>query len=196
MSPPTQAGAHRDAVHHPGGNPGANPKSISHICHPIMVACVWGLTKETINLPLGCLPPGLHMGGCKAVKILGFRGAVREGQGGPLLQVHEHFDERVLVTWVLPFGSGRQGGKGPAETQANEHGRVQLRRPSWTSGRKACPKRRERAEDGAIVNPYKHRHTLTIRASRAWKKRCGAVQSRFWESAGQPRPRGRQQACS
>ena len=39
----------------PGGNPGANLKSISHRCHPIMVAFVWKLTQETINFPLGCL---------------------------------------------------------------------------------------------------------------------------------------------
>ena len=38
----------------PGGNPGANVKSISHICHPILVAFVWVMTKETTNLPLGC----------------------------------------------------------------------------------------------------------------------------------------------
>jgi len=43
---------------HPGGNPGANLKSISHRCHPILVAFVWGLTKETIHLPLGCLQGG------------------------------------------------------------------------------------------------------------------------------------------
>ena len=30
---------------HPGGNPGANLKSISHRCHPILVAFVWELTK-------------------------------------------------------------------------------------------------------------------------------------------------------
>jgi len=44
---------------HPGGNPGANLKSISHRCHPMMVACVWELTEETIDLPLGCLQGGL-----------------------------------------------------------------------------------------------------------------------------------------
>jgi len=43
---------------HPGGNPGANLKSISHRCHPILVAFVWELTKETIHLPLGCLQGG------------------------------------------------------------------------------------------------------------------------------------------
>jgi hypothetical protein len=44
----------------PGGNPGANLKSISHRCHPILVACVWELTRETITLPitLGCLQGG------------------------------------------------------------------------------------------------------------------------------------------
>ena len=30
-------------VYHPGGNPGANLKSISHRCHPILVAFVWEL---------------------------------------------------------------------------------------------------------------------------------------------------------
>jgi len=38
---------------HPGGNPGANVKSISHRCHPILMAVVWELTEETIDLPLG-----------------------------------------------------------------------------------------------------------------------------------------------
>ena len=45
---------------HPGGKPGANLKSISHRCHPILVAFVWELTKETINMPLGCLQGGLN----------------------------------------------------------------------------------------------------------------------------------------
>ena len=44
---------------HPGGNPGANLKSISHRCHPILVAFVWELTEETINLPVGCLLGGV-----------------------------------------------------------------------------------------------------------------------------------------
>ena len=43
---------------HPGGNPGANLKSISHRCHLFEVACVWELTKEAIDLPLGCLHGG------------------------------------------------------------------------------------------------------------------------------------------
>ena len=45
-------------VFHPGGNPGANLKSISHRCYLFEVAFVWGLTKETIDLPLGCLQGG------------------------------------------------------------------------------------------------------------------------------------------
>ena len=44
---------------HPGGNPGANLRSISHRCHPILVAFVWELTKGTIHLPLGCLQGGV-----------------------------------------------------------------------------------------------------------------------------------------
>ena len=36
----------------------ANIRSISHRCHPILVAFVWQLTKETIDLPLGCLQGG------------------------------------------------------------------------------------------------------------------------------------------
>jgi len=37
----------------------ANLKSISHRCHPILVAFVLELTKETIDLPLGCLQGGV-----------------------------------------------------------------------------------------------------------------------------------------
>ena len=33
----------------PGGNPGANLKSISHKCYLVEVVFVWGLTKETID---------------------------------------------------------------------------------------------------------------------------------------------------
>ena len=36
----------------------ANLKSISHICHPILMAFVWELTKETIDVHLGCLQSG------------------------------------------------------------------------------------------------------------------------------------------
>ena len=43
------------SVHNPGGNSGANLKSISHKCHLREVAFEWELTKETIYLPLGCL---------------------------------------------------------------------------------------------------------------------------------------------
>jgi len=46
-------------ITHPGGNPGANLKSISHRCYLLEVAFVWELTKETIVLPLGCLQGGL-----------------------------------------------------------------------------------------------------------------------------------------
>ena len=43
---------------HPGGNSGANVKSISQTCYRFEVAFVWELTKETIGLPLGCLQGG------------------------------------------------------------------------------------------------------------------------------------------
>jgi len=46
-------------VLHPGGNPGANLKSISHRCHLILVAFVWELTIETIYLPMVCIQSGL-----------------------------------------------------------------------------------------------------------------------------------------
>ena len=45
-------------VLHPEGNPRANLGSISHRCHPILVAFLWEMTKETINLPLGRLQGG------------------------------------------------------------------------------------------------------------------------------------------
>ena len=38
-------------VGHPGGNPGENLKPISKRCHPILVAFVWELTEDIINLP-------------------------------------------------------------------------------------------------------------------------------------------------
>jgi len=47
-------------VHHPGGNPGSNLKSISHRCYLFEVAFVWELTEETMNLPLGCFQGGLR----------------------------------------------------------------------------------------------------------------------------------------
>ena len=38
----------------------ANHRSISHRCHPILVAFAWELTEETIDLPLGCLQDASH----------------------------------------------------------------------------------------------------------------------------------------
>ena len=35
---------------HPGGDPGANRKSIYHRCHPITVAFVWKLTREIVDM--------------------------------------------------------------------------------------------------------------------------------------------------
>jgi len=45
---------------HPGGDPGANLKSISHRCYLEEVACVLELTKETIDSSLGCLQASPH----------------------------------------------------------------------------------------------------------------------------------------
>ena len=64
-------------VRHPGGNPGTNLKSISHRCHPILVAFVWEVTKETIDLPLGCL-----QGGETRIGPGWERGEYGEGWGG------------------------------------------------------------------------------------------------------------------
>ena len=51
----------RDALSHPGVELRENLKSISHRCHLFEVAFVWELTKETINLPLGCLHGGQRL---------------------------------------------------------------------------------------------------------------------------------------
>ena len=51
--------ARDETAGHPGGNPGANLKSISHRCYLFEVAFVWELSKETIVLPLGCLQGGV-----------------------------------------------------------------------------------------------------------------------------------------
>ena len=56
----TCAPKHCNCAHHPGGNPGANLKSISHRCFLREVACEWELTKETIYLTLGRLQGGEH----------------------------------------------------------------------------------------------------------------------------------------
>ena len=48
----------RPGALHPGVELRANLKSISHRCHPILVAFVWELTKEIIHLLLGCLQGG------------------------------------------------------------------------------------------------------------------------------------------
>ena len=45
-------------VPHPGGNPGANLKSISRRYYLREAAFEWELTTETIYLPLGCLQGG------------------------------------------------------------------------------------------------------------------------------------------
>ena len=39
-------------------NSAVNLESISHSCHPILVAFEWKLTEETINFCLGCLQGG------------------------------------------------------------------------------------------------------------------------------------------
>ena len=49
---------------HPGGNPGANLKSISNRCNLREVAFEWELTNNTISLPLGCL-----QGGCGSTEV-------------------------------------------------------------------------------------------------------------------------------
>ena len=55
-------GGARAGQPHPEGNLGANLESNSHRCHPILVAFVWELTKETIELPMGCLQGGNLLG--------------------------------------------------------------------------------------------------------------------------------------
>ena len=62
----TGAGDHETTVRrlllhppiHPGGNPGANFKSISHSCYLREVAFEWELTKKTICFPLICFQGG------------------------------------------------------------------------------------------------------------------------------------------
>ena len=49
---------HGQGPSHPGAELRANLKPISHECHLFDVAFVWELTKETIDLPLGCLQGG------------------------------------------------------------------------------------------------------------------------------------------
>ena len=48
----------KQVLHHPGGNPGENLKSISHRCYLREVTFELELTGETMYLPLGCLQGG------------------------------------------------------------------------------------------------------------------------------------------
>ena len=59
--PCTRTEMHLPLVH-PGGNPGANLKSISHRCYLRRAEFESDLTKETIYLPLGYLQDGRVLG--------------------------------------------------------------------------------------------------------------------------------------
>ena len=91
---------------HPGGNPGANLKSISHRCYLFEVAFVWELTKETIVLPLGCLQGGSAYGTGAAASGVHLRaGPVVEE--APIWQRSLHaatyaipLEERLLLTII------------------------------------------------------------------------------------------------
>jgi hypothetical protein len=64
---------------HPGGTPGANLKSISHRCHPILVAFVWEVTRETINFPQVCLQGGQKGESARVRRACGERVERKEG---------------------------------------------------------------------------------------------------------------------
>jgi len=58
-------------AHHPGVDLRANLGLISHRCHLCEVVFVWELTKETIQLPMGCLQGGCSdSSGSKAASYL------------------------------------------------------------------------------------------------------------------------------
>ena len=61
----------REMNFHPGGNPGANIKSVSHRCYLREVAIEWELTKETLYLPLGCLQGGSPAENARKERVLG-----------------------------------------------------------------------------------------------------------------------------
>ena len=91
--------------YHPGGNPCANLKSIFHRC-PILVAFVWELTKETIDLPLGCLQGG------RFSQRASFSRADREECSGLAVSLDERVVSvslagRVLCGWEARRRCGR-----------------------------------------------------------------------------------------
>ena len=71
-------------IHHPGGNPGANLESISHRCRPILVAFVLELSKETIDLSLGCLQGGVKWEPLRRLVRGCPEGVLLEWKWGPL----------------------------------------------------------------------------------------------------------------
>ena len=84
------------ARNHPGGNPWANLKSMSHRCHLMLVAFVWELTKGTIHLPLGCLQGGARRGAWAngSLGVCGRRGLT--GGSGQVSE-REFFIDNLLV---------------------------------------------------------------------------------------------------
>ena len=64
--------------------------TVFHRCHPILVAFVWESTKETINLPRGCL------------------------QGGPTLTIRSNrpISDLIFMLTAIPFGEVYQGESG------------------------------------------------------------------------------------
>jgi len=77
----------------PGGNPGANLKSISHRCCLFEVAFVWKLTKETIHLPLGCL-----QGGVQTLSALIARYFRRRGESCAIVSTHTSWGQEEART--------------------------------------------------------------------------------------------------
>ena len=89
---------------HPGGSPGANTKSISHRCHPMLVACVWELTKQAIDLPMRCLQGGVAPDG-----------EVEGARGGAAVEDRAQYrpvDAPARDRWIHPCHRGRGEGRG------------------------------------------------------------------------------------
>jgi len=90
-----------DSSSYPGGNPGANLKSITHRCHLFEVAFVWELTKYTIHLPLGCLQGGETSRGGP----LGSRRATfppwRQPRGKSMVSLVNYHTNATRIGWHL-----------------------------------------------------------------------------------------------
>jgi hypothetical protein len=84
---------------YPGGNPGANLKSISHTCYLRDLSFEWVLSKETIYFSLGCLQGGVSARGREGGRCVRERASERDRSPSEMNEsVFERKESMTLIT--------------------------------------------------------------------------------------------------